>query len=631
MNEQPQSLPAKDQIYQAGSYQTAEVEVGAEGYFRQLLQMRILPEIPYQQTAVPEDIEQELEEDLDKEQVRAQAHIINPALWVLDNEFINENQEPFEFDSHRFMLQPYSDSHPEQVIMKSAQVGWSVLAILKSVHAAKYLRMNIIYVLPTRNASAEFVVPKVNPMLQRNPVLAKLLKNTDNKHLKAVGDRWIYFKGAFHQGEAISTSADLIVSDEHDRSDQAVLSTYQSRLQASRYGWFWKFSNPSIPSFGVHELFQISDQMHWFVTCPHCGYEMYMDFERESIELGDKEYHTHYVRIINKEKYHEEAIYACGSCHQELQDDDRQAGRWIPKFPDRPVRGYWICQMMVPWVSATKIIRQMNTMSIEDFYNFVLGKPYQASEFLINRDAILNARNFGTPDRSEVYLGVDVGKEKHWVLGDNYGIITYGKCTSWEEIEDLINLYEATTVIDALPDFTVPEQLSRKYPGQVFVNYFVHDTKNMDAIKKKEGEEFGVLQSDRTKIFDILAAEITSKRLCFYQTAEALNDLIGHFENIYRVVELDTKQIARAKWETKGEGENNKRPDHYAFATLYYRIARAMGVGPDDAGGIRMVSPAQKTSGYQVVNDTVKVSDALGMDLDVLVEKSLKRNKMRRV
>jgi hypothetical protein len=597
MNGQFIGLAVEDQVYQAGNTVPVEAE-------------------PF------EDIPSDVGENLTKEELRAQAHIINPALWVLDNEFINENQEPFEFDSHRFMLQPYADSSPQQVIMKSAQVGWSVEAILKSVHAAKYLRMNVIYVLPTRNASAEFVVPKVNPMLQRNPELAKLVKNTDNKSLKQVGDRFIYFKGAYHQGEAISTSADLIVSDEHDRSDQSVLSTYQSRLQASKYGWFWKFSNPSIPGFGVHELFQMSDQMHWFVTCSHCGHEWYMDFEH------DKSMKNHYVRVINKTKYHEKAYYACGSCHQEIYDDDRQAGRWIAKYPERKVRGYWICQMLVPWVSATKIIEQQNTMSIEDFHNFVLGKPYQASEFMINRESILSARNFATPNKTECFLGVDVGKDKHWVLGNHQGVITYGKCQNWSDIEDLINLYEATTVIDALPDFTIPEELARKYPGQVFVNYFVHDTKNMDAVNRKAGDR-SVLQSDRTKMFDILAAEITSRKLCFYQTEDALGDLIGHFENIYRVVELDTKQIARAKWETKGEGENNKRPDHWAFATLYYRIAKTMGISPEDAGGVLSV-PTQKTSGYNVVNDTVKASDALGMNLDLLVEKSLQRNKMRK-
>ena len=58
--------------------------------------------------------------------INIKTHIYNPAAWVMENNFINENQKPFEFSNHRFMLQPYADMSPDQVIMKSAQVGWSV-------------------------------------------------------------------------------------------------------------------------------------------------------------------------------------------------------------------------------------------------------------------------------------------------------------------------------------------------------------------------------------------------------------------------------------------------------------------------------------------------------------------------
>jgi hypothetical protein len=558
-----------------------------------------------------------------REELRAKAHMLNPAMWVLDNKFINENQQPIEFADHRFMLQPYADSSPEQVIRKSAQVGWSILAILKSSHACNFLKLNVIYVLPTRNASAEFVVPKVNPMLKRNPVLAAMVKNTDNKSLKEIGDRWLYFKGAFSEGEAISTSADLIVADEFDRSNQGVLSMYQSRLQASKYRWFWRFSNPSLPSFGVDELFKRSDQMHWFITCPHCGHEWYIDFDRDDSERN------HYVRIISDEREYEEAYYACGNCHKELDDDDRQSGRWVAKHPGRRMRGYWICQMMVPWVSATHIVRQKNDMTIDVFHNMVLGKAYQASEFLINREAIYGARILGTPLPGQYFLGVDSGKEKHWVLGNHQGVITYGKYADWGDIERLITMYRAITVIDALPDFTIPEQLAREYPGQVFVHYYVHDTKSIDATKRKEGEEFGVIQSDRTKLFDILAMEITSGKLGFFQSEEALNDLIAHFENMYRVVEFDTKQIARARWETKGERES-KRPDHWAHATAYYRVAMTMGLTPENAGAVRPAGHRPTDTSYAVQDGHAKVEEVMGMSMETLVERSLHRNRMRK-
>lgn len=551
---------------------------------------------------------------MNKEELRAKTHILNPAMWVLDNEFVNENQEPFEFDSHRFMLQPYADSSPNQVIMKSAQIGWSVAAILKSVHAAYFLKLNVIYVLPTRNASAEFVVPKVNPMLNRNKVLADMVRNTDNKTLKEVGDRFIYFKGAHHEGEAISTTADLIVSDEHDRSNQLVLMAYQSRLQASKYGYFWKFSNPSLPGFGVHEEFQASDQMHWFITCPECSHKMFMDFER------DTHLKNHYIDP-------ERAIYACGGCDRELSDNDRQGGEWIAKYPTREVRGYWINQLMIPWVSAKKILAQQKSMSIDVFHNFVLGLPYQASEYMINRDSILRACNPGLATKNDVVIGCDSGKEKHWVMGNSEGIFSYGKTTDWDDIERLFNLYNATMVIDALPDFTIPERLAKKYPGRVFVHYYVHDSKSMEVSVRNEGVQFGRIDSDRTKLFDEAAAKITSGALRFFQEPKDLDDLIYHFENCYRVVEEDTRGILKARWEHK---EN--KPDHWAHATLYYLVGLGFMIRSNEVGGVTPHKPVKGKPAYHVRPDgTVPVKEALGMPLDTLVERSLAKHKRRKV
>jgi DNA-directed RNA polymerase subunit RPC12/RpoP len=556
------------------------------------------------------------EEELkQQEEMKATMHILSPAAWVLDNNFINENQQPFEFDLHRFMIQPYNDTHPDQVIMKSAQVGWSVAAIIKSIHAANFRKLNVIYVLPTRNATHDFVIPKVNPMLDRNPLLKDMLKNTDSIHLKAVGDRFIYFRGAFHRGEAISTTADLVVSDEHDISDQNVLSIYQSRLQSSTFGWMWRFSNPSLPSFGVSELYEDSDQMHWIIKCPHCGWQMYIDFEK------DRQIGNHFLDQVKVQ-------YVCGRCEKELDNDDRQSGQWIAKYPNRERRGYWINQLMVPWVSAKKILQQQASMETDVFYNFVLGLPWQASEYIINGEAILRACDPGLADMTDVIIGCDSGKTKHWVMGNAQGVFAYGTTTDWDDIERLIKMYNATAVIDALPDFTIPEQLARKYPGQVFVHYYTHDSKSLNVTERKEGEQFGVLQSDRTKLFDNLAARITGGKMRFFQNKDALQDLIDHFETMYRVVEADTRGIKRARWETK-----IGKADHYAHATAYYLVGLSMALLVGEAGGVKPNAPAKQKTTFKVDPVTMKVpvEDALGRPFNAMIEKSLARNKRHKV
>lgn len=547
------------------------------------------------------------------EELRAKAHAYSAALWVLDNKFINENQQPFEFDSHRFMLQPYTDVSADQVIMKSAQVGWSVAAILKSIHAAYFTKLNVIYVLPTRNASAEFVVPKVNPMLQRNPKLKEMVKNTDNKSMKAIGDRFVYFRGAHHEGEAISTSADLIVADEFDRSDQAVLMMMRSRLQASDYRWYWKFSNPSIPGFGVHELYQDSDQMHWIVTCHHCGHKSFMEFEK------------------NKESRHyvdrDREIYACGNCDKEISTEDRQDGQWVAKYPKRKRRGYWLSQMMIPWVSASLILEQEKEMDTASFHNMVLGLPYQASELLINRQAIIQCLAPGASSTENCFMGVDNGIIKHWVLGNESGIIAYGETEDWREIELIMRNYNATTVIDANPYPNIPKQLAEKYPNKVFIHYYSHDSKTIDISVRDEGKNIGVIKSDRTKLLDAVASDIATQSLLFYMTENKLEQFIYHCENMYRIVEEDARGIKKGKWETK---EN--RPDHLLHALAYYKVARGEGLTSEDSGGVRSNPIPKSKQGVTVYQDkdSFRVKSSEIVDIEKSIEDNI-RDRRRRI
>ncbi len=164
-----------------------------------------------------------------------------PLAWITLNKFVNENQEPIEFSNHRFMIDFYADTSPDIVSRKSAQVGFSVAAILKSMHEARYGKLNIIYALPTNNVVQDFVKPKVNPLITSNAQIQEIVKD-DSVSLKRVGDRFIFFKGGFSDREAISISGDVLVIDEYDRMpDMGVVNTFDSRLQASKNPKRWRF------------------------------------------------------------------------------------------------------------------------------------------------------------------------------------------------------------------------------------------------------------------------------------------------------------------------------------------------------------------------------------------------------
>ena len=477
-----------------------------------------------------------------------------PLAWITLNGLQTENQVPIEFDDHRFLIDLYGDFHDDIVVRKSAQVGESTERILKALWAAFYMKANIIYVLPSKNVVSDFVAPKVNPIIASNPVIQAMVRK-DSESLKQVGNRFIYFKGAFSEREAIAISGDILILDELDRMpDMNVVNTYDSRLQASKFGMRWRLSNPSQLGFGVDGLYQDSDQRHWFVKCSHCGHTMYLDFE-------PSDDNNHFVDV-------EAQQYVCGKekCHGVLSDEDRRLGFWVAKFPGRRRHGYWISQMVAPYVSAARIIEQKNESGVEFFHNFVLGKAYTPSDLVVNRQTILRACAPSVIPKVNVVMGVDQSASAQiWVAATPGGIFAHGKTKSWEEIEHMKLQWNAMVVCDPAPYPIMPKIMADKYQDWYMLRFKLFN----DAMTTLQWKGHTVW-ADRTRLLDVVAKEITDGTLLFREHPYALEDYIADWSNIYRTTEEKSDGRSRSVWLKK----ENKDSD-FSLATAMMRAGMA--------------------------------------------------------
>ena len=524
-----------------------------------------------------------------------QAEAFNSIVWILQNGIVNENGYPIEFKKHTFLIDPYLDNSPKLVAEKCSQIGFSTLAILRSFHLARFAGANLIHTFPSRNMSKDFVVPKVDPLIVKNKVLRDLI-TVDTVNLKGFGDRFIYYRGSYEQQEAISISASILINDEFDRSNQKVLKTYRSRLDDAKrerpeLGWEWQFSNPSIPGYGVDVWWDKSDQKHWFVKCPHCGYDWYLKWP-DNIDFKNK------IRI-------------CDKCKKPLSDADLLGGRWVKKYLNREISGYWVSQLFIPWIPVSDIIDDSEG-DPDIFYNFTLGLPYISKDIGVTREAILKCISPGTNSQTNVAIGVDNGVKKHYVIGNRLGVFKIGVTESWEEIETLRNQYNADMVIDANPYPHTPQVLAEKYPGKVFVHYYQADKKNLGVIRWDQG----VVKSDRTKIIDHVVAEINSQDITFNMTPYQLEEFIIHWGNMFRMIKDTPQGIKKPSWETI-EG----KPDHFSHACIYWRIALEQTLG--QGGIVRAPGPTPDlNNGHPEVaaNSTVPA-----LDLQNVVERQKTR------
>lgn len=478
------------------------------------------------------------------ERVIFEAQAVNPLVWIYVNKIKSERGIPLNFKRHKYLIEPFCDLSRKQVYSKSAQMGISIMMILKTFWLAKFRKFNIIYTLPTVEDVRKFVPSKINPIVTNNAQIYKWVKDKDAIETKKVGDAFIFYKGTFTSKEALMLSSDLNCYDEMDRSDLEIIDVYSSRLKFSEFGGEWFFSNPSAPSAGVGAKFALSTQHHWFIK-PSCGHYQYLDWENN----------------VNRDK----ECYMCFKCGKRIEDKERVNGEWIAKFPDKEMKGYWISQMMAEWISCKDLIREEEDKSAAYFFNFVLGKPYMGSDTII--DASLILKNVVEEQNSQLncIMGVDQGLKKHWVLGNREGIFATGSTKEWSDIENIRNKYDAVLVMDALPDLTVPRLLREKYPHKVHLCYYHKDKDRAVDTKWGENKDWGYVWVDRNRTLQTVVDWLASNKIKFQMNAYDLEEYVSHWKTMYKLVEEDFLGVPKFIWESTGH-------DHFVHATNYYLI-----------------------------------------------------------
>lgn len=468
--------------------------------------------------------------------------------WVVEQGIVNEKSDAFDFYDRPWLIDILCDWNPNIVLTACAQVGKSVTFSVKTLFAVKYLHFNIIYTMASDADVNEFVSSKFNKIVQANHHEFSGMA-TDNVERKEFNDRFIFFKGTNSKTAAISTTADLLIHDEISRSDQNAIETFKSRLKGgTQYKGRWMFSNPGTERDELDIQWQKSDQKEWMITCEHCRNEQFLSWP-ESIDIEKKK-------------------YVCRMCKKTISDDVRRKGTWKAQNPTSKISGYHISHLMCPWISVGEVIDDSQGDPAY-FNNFVLGKSYSPGDLSVSKTTILDLwtpKDLRTPN---IYLGVDVGNIKHYVIRSDKGLLKMGRFSAWSELDDIISFWKPTSgVIDAMPDTTGSRFFVDKYPFMQ-MSYFMENSNNPQMLVWwGEGDKKGIVYSFRDRILDqFLTAMIEAKWLIGVQTDDMFRLYIKHYETLRREKVVNNKGIERYIWgSTTGE-------DHFVFADLYSYLA----------------------------------------------------------
>jgi len=472
--------------------------------------------------------------------------------FIHDNQIKNEQGLPIEFKDRRFLWDIYEDMSPLQVVLKCPQVGMTTLEVIKSFWVANYKHKDIIYTLPTQSDIYDMASGKINRIIAQNPPFKKWIEDHDAVESKRVGENTIYYRGSWTAKSAMMVASQLNIHDEVDASSAANIEQYETRLQATADGMRWYFSHPTLPDFGIDKYWQLSDQKHWFITCPHCEELQYLSWP-ESIDTKRR-------------------CYQCKKCHKELSDNDRRRGNWYPKHKGRAFSGYWISQLMCPWITADKILTDFAEKTPEYFWNYVLGLPYAGGDAKLTMQNLfqnLTNKQDVAESNERVVIGIDTGAKLDFVLGnDRLGLFHHGSTEDYGILNGFMQRWPmAIAIIDAGGDFIGAQKFQESWPGRVFKAYAGEDRKENKLFRWGTKDEEGKVLYDLNRTWQLCVDEFRDKRLALQGTEQDWWEYWLDWKNMSRIKIMDDKtgMFKGIKWVRNGR-------NHRASATLFWRI-----------------------------------------------------------
>jgi DNA-directed RNA polymerase subunit M/transcription elongation factor TFIIS len=370
--------------------------------------------------------------------------------------------------------------------------------------------------------------------------------------------------------------------DEVDRSEMQEIVNYSSRMEgASSLRLERWISTPTMPEFGIDSVWGMSDQKHWRFNCPKCKHEQHMEWPG-NIDI-------------------EKGRYMCSKCGATITHEDIRKGEWKARFPNREMSGYWMTQMICPWISPENMIKTyheceegLNEMTIEYFYNHKLGMPYVSTESQI--PASLIYKNLVKQEHTEnnSVIGVDVQlRELYAVVGNENGVYALlvlkddelykqtegeeGK-SKWGRLSEMMDIYDARyVVIDGgfMPNDVV--RFARDHEGKAYVNWYKEDPKKVQIVrfgedvpfteKRKEVDEDIKVLTDRNRMIDQILNELKKGdiRFHFEKNDQRIQEFVSHAGRVYARVAPDKVGIEKREWVSTGK-------DDFLHALVYWRI-----------------------------------------------------------
>jgi hypothetical protein len=505
--------------------------------------------------------------------------------WAKANTFLRK--QPFSLKGYEFQKQILDDMHPNIDVRKCSQVGLTELQIRKALgFLMRNTGVKLIYTFPNEKMFKKVSKTRIQPMVESNPIFnpegsGKWARSMDLMQF----DESYMLVTASTEGDATSTDADAVFSDEVDLTDQKMLALFRSRMQNSSHRLNQRFSTPTHVGFGIDKGFGLSDQQEYLCRCHACGYAENMpDFTREYANIPGLPDHVQDLSHIDTKMLDsldlDGAFFMCKRCRAPLDLDNPDGREWVPKHPSRSqvARGYNVLPTARSKLDIKYIVSELLSYRSRDFvrgwYNTVLGLPYTDSNARLSEVDI--KANFVQQPAMEMsadepcFLGIDAGLICHVVIGrplsdgmlvTQFLTVPADNLVAW--VEDFMTTHNVVGgAMDRHPYTPTANAVFEMSDGKVFPVEYRGQREINDV--KNESDEITYFQANRTDLIDEVVKLIRRRKLPMAGYEHFEHIVIEHLRDMVR----DEQPEKEATWVKLNQN------DHYFHALGFLLFAR---------------------------------------------------------
>jgi phage terminase large subunit GpA-like protein len=369
----------------------------------------------------------------------------------------------------REILDSLSVNSPAQriVLMFAAQLGKTEVGLNWIGYVMQHAPGPMLTVLPTLEVRKRWVRQRLDPLLTETPVIralfdARRARDAGNaEDMKDFPGGMLVIGGANSPASLASMPIRYVLCDEVDRFPWEVgqegdpLGLIDERTKTFPRRKVLLVSTPTVKGASrIEGEYEKSDMRQYHVPCPHCGEYQVLRWRHDDGRYGL--IHNAATGAV---------YYACIHCGERIDEHHKPAmlaaGRWIPRHPERAVRGYHLSGMYSPiglgftWAELWQKWEEAHgdTANLKRFINTTLGESWEEQGDSIE-DLALIARLEDYPDTLPASLrtaGVDVQKDRleasivAWGAGEEGWLIDHlilpgdtARPEVWENLHDAL-------------------------------------------------------------------------------------------------------------------------------------------------------------------------------------------------